>query len=74
MRALLGGELVNPSISQAFPDGALESDGSAIPVRDGAGVGAEIELGGVAAQVRLAHVMIGAGEGSSYLVPDADSE
>ena len=60
MRAVLGGEPVNPPIGQATANAALQDQCSALPVVHIAGVVAQIELGTVAAKVRLTHMVIGA--------------
>ena len=58
--AILGGEFISPPIGQALALHALQDDASAVAVAHGAGVIAKVELAAVAAQVSLAHVVVGA--------------
>ena len=60
MRAVLGGEAVNPPIGQATANATLQDQRSALPIVHVAGVVAQIKFGTVAAKVRFAHVMISA--------------
>ena len=60
IRANLGGEAINPPIGQATAYSALQDGRSALAIVHIAGVVAQIELGTVAAKVRLAHMVIGA--------------
>jgi hypothetical protein len=57
---LLGGELISPPIGEALALHALEDDGGALTIVHGTGVVAKIELTAVAAQVSLAHMVVGA--------------